>query len=131
MAQRESRKDQVARQLQALMTRHGVTAQELDRRTGVSYVTINRILRSNAKTEPEPATLIKLAKAVGEMLEQAFPLPGDEAALTVEVDGRKLAFKSLDGGPVDLELMRRAVELHSSERSLTKPRRKRRNDKLK
>src|SRR3954467_11903323 len=72
------RRKQVADQLKSLMERHNLTPAEIEKRTEVdgrppvSAVTVRRILKAEARTEPEPTTLRRIAEAVGERFTIAF-----------------------------------------------------------
>lgn len=67
----------------------------------ISQVTIRRILKAEARTEPEKDTLRRLAEFMGETYAQAFPEPGQEEQI-VEVDGEKVAIgmRAMGGGPL-------------------------------
>lgn len=90
------RRQQVAEQLKTLMDRHGLTPAEIERRTGgdgrppVSAVTVRRILKSEARTEPEPLTLRRIAECVGERYTAVFAETED--SLTVDVSQRGVKF---------------------------------------
>lgn len=124
---KESPVQRVARQLRLLMERHDATPQEVMKRTNVSDVTVRRILKAEAKTEPEPQTLRKIAVAFGESYEEMFP---ESEAEIIEVDGRKIALKSLDGRPLPKDFLDRikhlsvdhAVDVHTAKQSLKKKR---------
>lgn len=115
----------VARQLKALMERHGASNQEVQKRTGISDVTVRRILKAEAKSEPEPATLRKIAVAFGETFEEAFPESESEV---IEVDGRKIAFKAIDGRPLTAAMLEKirhltvsaAEDIHEAKKNLRK-----------
>src|SRR4051794_23705282 len=83
------RKEQVAEQLRALMERHNLTPAEIEKRTTigerppVSAVTVRRILKCEARTEPEPGTLRRIAECVGESFTATFA----ESADAVTADG--------------------------------------------
>ena len=128
MALKETPAQRVSRQLRSLMMRHSIlNSAELQRgmeKSGVAdapnQVTIRRILKMEIKTEPDRPTLRKIAEHLGETLEQAFPDPSDEAALTIEVEGRRYAFKSIDGKPVTpehAERIRKAMAENTIERA--------------
>lgn len=101
MSLSESRKQQVARQLQALMERHRIldaaAFERLAHSKGhvVSQVTIRRIKQASAKGEPEPDTLRKLADTVGETYAIAFPEAGDVIVAEGHLpDGRRWSFRA-------------------------------------
>ncbi len=104
----------VADQLRALMERHGFAkAPELSRhalKAGIAldYVTINRLLGGQAKTEPRAETLRQIAKAVGEDYDEAFP---DKPQVIVEIAGRRMALKALDSAPFTPAVLRKLAEL--------------------
>lgn len=107
MAPPESPAQRIARQMRELMDRHHVhNAPQLERmftdrgEEPISYVTINRILKGEARTRPNPNTLHRVAKILGETLAQAFPEPDEERAPVVMVNGRRVAIKALDGPPL-------------------------------
>lgn len=90
---RMGRREQVAEQLRALMQRHALTPGDIERLTDgggrppISHVTVRRILKREARTEPAPATLRRIAEAAGESYTVAFPeappeLPSDGIAPT-------------------------------------------------
>jgi hypothetical protein len=117
----ETPSQRAARQLDALMRRHHIrNAAEFEKMMAdrhyeplISQVTIRRILAATARTSPEQMTLRRLAEFVGEAYAQAFPEPEDEGAVVIEVDGRKIAFKATDGGPISpsqAARIRQAVE---------------------
>lgn len=99
MSPKETPAQRVARQVRALLDRHEATPQEVQKRTGISYVTVNRWLNAEARTQPYPHTLRKVATAFGEDYENAFPESEGEE---VTVGGRRLALKvtPLDGKPL-------------------------------
>ena len=88
-----ARKDQVAEQLRMLLDRHNLAPADVERltdrdgKTPVSAVTVRRILKAEARTEPEPTTLRRIAEAVGERYTEAFP----EQDFAVQVDVSHLA----------------------------------------
>src|SRR5437868_13016282 len=97
MAQKETRTQQVARQLAAMMERHGIKdSAEFERLVkkrgirGIDQVTIRRLLAATAKSEPRPGTLRMIAETVGETMIEAFP--EDETVTFVEFRGHKIAF---------------------------------------
>lgn len=69
----------MAEQLRALMQRHALTPADIERLTDgggrppISHVTVRRILKHEARTEPAPATLRRIAEAAGESYTVAFP----------------------------------------------------------
>lgn len=74
----------MAEQLRALMQRHALTPADIERLTDgggrppISHVTVRRILKREARTEPAPATLRRIAEAAGESYTVAFPeMPPD------------------------------------------------------
>jgi len=120
----------VAAQLRELMDRHEFqNAPQLMRamqKKGftLSYVTINRILKAEAATEPDTNSLRKIAKTVGEEYEDAFP---EQPQLVVEANGHRVALKSLDGKPLSAETLaelgvllssKRAEDVHSAKKRL-------------
>lgn len=118
------RKHQVAQQLRALMDRHGVEFMELAAksekihgRESVDNVTIRRIAKAEAKTEPKVAILRKLAEAVGEDYETAFPETGSGPTVAeVEIDGRRYALKKIGAGPPTAEMVtsvKKFLETHT------------------
>lgn len=77
----------IARQLRALMDRHGCkNARAVEKLMRVhadnppSYTTIHRILNAEAKTQPNPETLRLIAYSLGETMSRAFPEDDDEPA---------------------------------------------------
>jgi hypothetical protein len=114
----ESRKHQLANQLQALLDRHDLSVNDL-KRLGhskgikINDVTVRRILKAIAETEPDISTLRRIATVVGEDYEEAFP---EKPQLIVEIAGRKFAMKSLDGKPMPPEIEERLRSL-STERA--------------
>ena len=107
MGQAESPSQRIARQMAELMERHHVkNAPQLERmfldggEEPVSYITINRILKAEARTRPNPDTLQRVARLLGETLAQAFPEPDEERAPVVTIGGRRIALKALDGPPL-------------------------------
>jgi hypothetical protein len=74
-----SRRQEVADQLKGLLERHQITPADIERLTGesgkspISAVTVRRILKGEARTEPEPVTLRRIAESVGEGYMEAFP----------------------------------------------------------
>src|SRR5256885_7721314 len=83
------RRQQVAQQLKALMERHHLTPADIEKKTEidgrppVSAVTVRRILKAEARTEPEPTTLRRIAESVGERYTLAFAETEGEAQLDV------------------------------------------------
>lgn len=114
VASKSARTLKVAGQLRELMDRHRLKdAPALSRlcdKIGkpVDYVTINRILNAQAKTEPKVATLRKLAEAVSETYEDAFP---EQPQVAINVGERRLALKSLDGKPIPAAVLAKLAEL--------------------
>lgn len=90
------------------MDRHNVkNASELERmqkqagiKNPISQVTIRRILKAEAATEPEKQTLRRLAEFLHETYESAFPEPGREQAPSIMVNGQRLIISSPDNSPV-------------------------------
>lgn len=78
MVFRMDRRNQVAAQLRALMDRHKISPADIERMTAVgerppvSAVTVRRILKAEARTEPEPGTLRRIADAVNERYTVVF-----------------------------------------------------------
>lgn len=76
------RTKQIAEQLRALMERHKLTPQDIERittkpsRPGISSVTVRRLLAAEARTEPRTDTLRRIAEAIGETYQSAFPESG-------------------------------------------------------
>lgn len=138
MKSAETFTERVARQLDALMKRHNVDPPELARRTEqqgsrVDPVTIRRILKAEARTEPKVHTLRKLAEALRETYSQAFPEP-EERDVVVEVGGTKYALKRLDGNPIsdeeaaalrDQVTVERAQQVHKAKPKARRPRSRR------
>lgn len=128
MAMKETPAQRVARQIEAFLERHSTTPKEIHKRTGISYVTINRWRNAEAQTQPYPHKLRKVAEAFGEAYEQAFPeTEGEE----VQIGERRFAFKltPLDGRPVlrsEVEEMlhrltvERAEDVHEAKAKLKK-----------
>ena len=89
------RREQVAEQLRMLLDRHGLQPADIEKLTEkggkipVSAVTVRRILKSEARTEPEPSTLRRIAESVGERYTDSFP----ENDVSVQVDVSHLANK--------------------------------------
>ena len=82
-----SASDWYAQQLGLLMRRHSLTPLEIERRTTgdghpspVSQVSIRRILKGAARTEPERVTLERIARCAGEPFALAFPAPVSDGA---------------------------------------------------
>ncbi len=124
----EARKHQLARQLQALLDRHGLKVNDLKRlgrQKGIKIndVTVRRILKAEAETEPDISTLRRIATAAGEDYEMAFP---EGPQIIVEFEGRRFAMKSLDGKPPPPDLQERlsklstehAHEIHETKKAL-------------
>jgi transcriptional regulator with XRE-family HTH domain len=117
MATKETPAQRVARQVKALLDRHEATPQEVQKRTGIAYTTVNRWLNAEARTQPYPHTLRKVAVAFGEEYEVAFP---ESDAEEITVGGRRLAFKvtPLDGKPLtrkELEDMLKRLTVEQAE----------------
>lgn len=71
-----SRQEQIQQQLRALLERHKLeNGYELEKRSEgkVNHVTVDRILDGTVKTDSRPSTLRKIAAAVDETYEYAFP----------------------------------------------------------
>src|SRR3954470_14917448 len=87
------RRQQVASQLKSLMERHHLTPADIEKKTEVdgrppvSAVTVRRILKAEAGTEPEPTTLRRIAEAVGERFTIAFA-ETEEAETVVDIGHR-------------------------------------------
>jgi hypothetical protein len=87
------RKEQVAEQLRMLLDRHNLAPADIERltdrdgKTPVSAVTVRRILKAEARTEPEPTTLRRIAEAVNERYTDAFA----ETDSSMQVDVSHLA----------------------------------------
>src|SRR5262245_9008416 len=102
-----ARKEQVAEQLRALMERHNLTPAEIEKRTTVgerppvSAVTVRRILKCEARTEPEPGTLRRIAECVGESYTAAFA----ESPESINTDGAvrsgRFYLRFIGGSPPD------------------------------
>jgi len=78
------RQHQIAEQLRRLLDRHSLLPAALERMTRskdrtIYAVTIRRLLNAEAKTEPSPATLRRIAETVGESYQQAFPETSDRS----------------------------------------------------
>lgn len=88
------RRTQVAAQLRALMERHKISPADIERMTAVgerppvSAVTVRRILKAEARTEPEPGTLRRIADAVNERFTIAFAEHEEIEETTVDVSHR-------------------------------------------
>ena len=97
------RKEQVAEQLRALMERHHLTPAEIEKRTAVgdrppvSAVTVRRILKCEARTEPEPGTLRRVAECVGESYTAAFAENSDGITVDVSQRGARFFLRFLGG----------------------------------
>src|SRR5947209_4976376 len=112
------RRQQVAVQLKALMERHHLTPADIEKRTEidgrppVSAVTVRRILKSEARTEPEPTTLRRIAEAVGERYTVAFAETEGEAGVDVSQKAGKFHIRFIGlAAPEGLELeMRKVLE---------------------
>src|SRR5438445_12355059 len=95
------RRSQVASQLKALMERHHLTPADIEKKTEVdgrppvSAVTVRRILKSEARTEPEPTTLRRIAEAVGERYTVAFAETEGEAQIDVSQKAGKFHVRFL------------------------------------
>lgn len=108
MSLKETTGQRVARQIRALLERYDATSQEVERRTGISYITINRWKNAEAKTQPHPHKLRKVAEAFGETMEEAFP---ETDQTFVEVDGRRIALKAVDGRPLPRDIIEKLRHL--------------------
>lgn len=92
------RREQVAEQLKALMERHNLAPADIERltdrdgKTPISAVTVRRILKMEARTEPEPGTLRRICEAVGEKFTTSFAENDSEGAVTVDVSQRGSRF---------------------------------------
>lgn len=104
----------VAEQLRALMDRHGFArAPDLTRHAAkagivLDYVTLNRLLSGQAKTEPKPETLRRIAKAVGEDYDMAFP---DKPQKIIEIAGQRFALKAMDAASFTPAVLKRLAEM--------------------
>ena len=124
-----TRTQQVAEQLQALMVRHGLTPSDLEHLTGsdgkapISAVTIRRILKAEARTEPEPATLRRLAEMAGENYLTAFAEDAEHSVVNVEIHRRGARlFVHFVGGkePEGLEAdLRKVLDRHEKKLAAT------------
>ncbi len=100
------------------MVRHGFDrAPDLSRHAkkagiAIDYVTINRLLDGAAKTEPRPATLRAIAKAVGEDYDLAFP---DKPQKIVEIAGQRFALKAVDSASFTPAVLKKLAEMGVSE----------------
>jgi transcriptional regulator with XRE-family HTH domain len=111
----ETPKARAARQLAELMKRRNVkNAHELERMQRernispvVSAVTIRRILKAEAATEPEKVTLRRLAEFLNETYESAFPEPSLEQAPSIVVNGQRIVLSSPDNSPISPSLVER------------------------
>jgi len=126
----EARKNQLAKQLQALLDRHNLRVNDL-KRLGrskgikINDVTVRRILKAEAEAEPDITTLRRIATAAGEDYEEAFP---EGPQVIVEFEGRRFAMTSLDGRPLPPEIEQKlrqlstehAHELHATKKALKK-----------
>jgi transcriptional regulator with XRE-family HTH domain len=117
---KETPSQRASRQLQALMKRHHIgNASEFEKMMAekgveplISQVTIRRILKAEARTEPERATLRRLAEFLGETYSTAFPEDDQERSYEASFGETKIAFSS-KGPPLSpsaVELIRRAIE---------------------
>jgi hypothetical protein len=88
-----ARREQVAQQLRMLLDRHNLAPADIERlseKNGaapISAVTVRRILKGEARTEPEPTTLRRIAEAAGERYTTAFP----ETDTSTQIDVSHLA----------------------------------------
>ena len=121
------RRQQVAQQLKALMERHHLTPADIEKKTEVdgrppvSAVTVRRILKSEARTEPEPTTLRRIAEAVGERFTVAFAETEMEVQLDVSQKAGKYHLRFIGPpAPEGLEAELRKV-LEKYEKKLPKP----------
>ena len=97
----------MAEQLKALMARHNLAPADVERltgqdgRTAVSAVTVRRIIKIEARTEPEPGTLRRIAEAVGEKFTVAFAENDAEGTVTIDVSqrGGRFFVRFLGGTP--------------------------------
>jgi hypothetical protein len=113
-----ARREQVAEQLRALLQRHNLMPvdiekkTETDGKTPVSAVTVRRILKAEARTEPEPGTLRRIAEAVGESYTTAFPEADDALGVDVSQRGGRFFIRFLgDDVPTGLEAdLKRVLE---------------------
>lgn len=116
-----------ARQMADFLTRHETTPQEIEKRTGIAYTTINRWLNASAKTRPYQHKLEAVAAAYHEDVDLAFPGPNQEL---IELNGRRIALKSLDGKPLPADFLDqvkhlsvdRAADIHAAKQGLKKKR---------
>lgn len=119
------RKEQVAEQLRALMDRHNLTPAEIEKRTAVgerppvSAVTVRRILKCEARTEPEPGTLRRIAECVGESYTAAFAEASDGVTVDVSQRGPRFFLRFLGGpAPEGLEAdLRKVLERYEKKAS--------------
>jgi transcriptional regulator with XRE-family HTH domain len=103
------RGEQVAGQLKALMDRHRLTPGEIERRTGangetpINASTVWRIMTCQHLIEPPPATLRRIAEAVGERYSVAFA-EDDEPTTTLDISrrGKRIHVRTL-GEPLPPE----------------------------
>src|SRR5579883_2416074 len=101
-----TRKEQVAEQLKSLLERHNLVPADIERltdrdgKTPVSAVTVRRILRAEARTEPEPTTLRRIAEAVGEQYLSVFAEP-DAVAVDPTHPTRRFYLRFLGAAPPD------------------------------
>src|SRR3954467_14610472 len=101
------RRKQVADQLKSLMERHNLTPAEIEKkteidgRTPVSAVTVRRILKAEARTEPEPTTLRRIAEAVGERFTMAFAEAEGDSQVDVSQKTGKFHVRFIGGTPPD------------------------------
>src|SRR5438034_9773127 len=99
------RRQQVAAQLKALMERHHLTPADIEKKTEVdgrppvSAVTVRRILKAEARTEPEPTTLRRIAEAVGERYTLAFAEVEGDTQVDVSQKTGKFHLRFLGGSP--------------------------------
>jgi hypothetical protein len=98
-----NRKEQVAEQLRSLLARHNLMPADIEKRTEgegrppVSAVTVRRILKAEARTEPEPGTLRRIAEAVGEGYTTAFAENEDATAVDVSQKGGRFFLRFVGG----------------------------------
>ena len=122
------RKEQVAEQLRALMERHNLTPAEIEKRTTigerppVSAVTVRRILKCEARTEPEPGTLRRISDCVGESFTASFAESPDAGVVDSSQRGGRFFLRFIGGpAPEGMEPeLRRVLEKYEKKAVATK-----------
>lgn len=89
------------------MDRHTLTPAEIEKRTTigerppVSAVTVRRILKCEARTEPEPGTLRRIAECVGESYTATFAEISDGLTVDISQRANRYFVRFLGGTPPD------------------------------